>query len=303
MRHIESILTSLISNFNGRVRSKQIAGQEDGRFEEWRFRNESASDTAGLGLFARLWSAWSGLGLVADRACRNISSCDRDLGKIALTDGATMTNEGTIISVNVAVPTKVRIRDTVVLTSIFKEPVDGRVAVRKHNIAGDTQADLTVHGGPYKAVYCYPEEHYAFWSDQMPDTKLVFGNFGENLTTRGLTEDVVQIGDQFRVGSAILQVTQPRMPCYKLGIRFGRADMVKRFWQSERPGIYFSVVDEGDLAAGDAIEKVAHVPGSISVADVVALYKGTKQSPELMERALRAPLFGGWKEGLRERQM
>ena len=152
-------------------------------------------------------------------------------------------------------------------------------------------------------MYCYPEEHYAFWSEQLPDTKLVFGNFGENLTTRGLTEDVVQIGDQFRVGSAILQVTQPRMPCYKLGIRFGRADMVKRFWQSERPGIYFSVVDVGDLAAGDAIEKVARVPDSISVADVVALYKGTKQSPELMERALRAPLFGGWKRGLRERQM
>src|SRR5205085_7438828 len=108
----------------------------------------------------------------------------------------------------------------------------------------------------------------------------------ENLTTRGLTEDVVQIGDQFRVGSAILQVTQPRMPCYKLGIRFGRADMVKRFWQSDRPGIYFSVVDEGDVGAGDAIEKVGHVPDSVSVADVVALYKGTKRSPELMERAL-----------------
>jgi MOSC domain-containing protein YiiM len=214
-----------------------------------------------------------------------------------------MATKATIVSVNVAVPTKVRIQDRVVLTSIFKEPVEGRVAVRKHNIAGDTQADLTVHGGPYKAVYCYPEEHYAFWSDQLPDTKLVFGNFGENLTTRGLTEDVVQIGDQFRVGSAILQVTQPRMPCYKLGIRFGRADMVKRFWQSDRPGIYFSVVDVGDLAAGDAIEKVAQVPDSISVADVVALYKGTKRSPELMERALRAPLFGGWKKGLRERKM
>ena len=214
-----------------------------------------------------------------------------------------MANTATIVSVNVAVPTKVRVQDRVVLTSIFKEPVEGRVAVRKHNIAGDTQADLTVHGGPYKAVYCYPEEHYAFWSDQLRDTNLVFGNFGENLTTRGLTEDVVQIGDQFRVGSAILQVTQPRMPCYKLGIRFGRADMVKRFWQSERPGIYFSVVDVGDLAAGDAIEKVAHVQDSISVADVVALYKGTKQSPELMERALRAPLYGGWKKGLRERQM
>ena len=214
-----------------------------------------------------------------------------------------MATKATIVSVNIAVPKVVPVQDKVVLTSIFKEPVEGRVAVRKHNIAGDRQADLTVHGGPYKAVYCYPEEHYAFWSGQLPDTKLVFGNFGENLTTRGLTEDVVQIGDQFRVGSAILQVTQPRMPCYKLGIRFGRADMVKRFWHSERSGIYFSVVEEGDLAAGDTIEKVAAVPDGISVADVVALYKGTKQNPGLMERALAAPLFGGWKQGLRERRI
>lgn len=215
----------------------------------------------------------------------------------------TMATTGTIVSVNVAVPVQVRVQDQMVLTSIFKKPIQGRVAVRKHNIAGDEQADLTVHGGPYKAVYRYPEEHYAFWSKQLPDTKLVSGNFGENLTTRRLTEEAVQIGDQFRVGSAILQVTQPRMPCFKLGIRFGRADMVKRFWHSERPGIYFSVVEEGDLAAGDAIEQIARVEDGISVADVVALYKGTKQSPELMERALRAPLFGGWKKGLRERKI
>jgi MOSC domain-containing protein YiiM len=224
-------------------------------------------------------------------------------GRITLTDYKRMANKAAIVSVNVAMPTAVRVQDRVVLTSIFKEPVEGRVAVRKHNIAGDRQADLTVHGGPHKAVYCYPEEHYAFWSDQLSGTKLVYGNFGENLTTRGLTEDVVQIGDQFRVGSALLQVTQPRMPCYKLGIRFGRADMVKRFWHSERPGIYFSVVEEGDLAPGDAIEKVAVVPQGISVADVVALYRGTKQNPDLLERALAAPLFGGWKQGLRERQI
>ena len=214
-----------------------------------------------------------------------------------------MANEAAIVSVNVATPITVSVQDEVVLTSIFKKPVEGRVAVRKHNIAGDRQADLTVHGGPHKAVYCYPEEHYAFWSEQLPDTKLVFGNFGENLTTRGLTEDAVQIGDQFRVGSAILQVTQPRMPCYKLGIRFGRADMVKRFWHSERPGIYFSVVEEGDLATGDAIEKLTQVPDGVSVADVIALYKGTKQNPELVERALRAPLFGGWKQGIRKHQI
>jgi MOSC domain-containing protein YiiM len=128
-----------------------------------------------------------------------------------------------------------------------------------------------------------------------------FGMFGENLTTRGLTEDEANIGDRFRVGSALLQVTQPRMPCYKLGIRFGRADIVKRFWDSGRPGIYFSVVEEGHVAAGDRIEREEQIAGGISVGDVVALYTGSKNSAELMERALRAPLFGSWKDKLRER--
>ena len=109
------------------------------------------------------------------------------------------------------------------------------------------QSDLTVHGGPNKAVYCYPEEHYSYWKKQLPELDLSFGMFGENLTTEGITEETVCVGDQFRVGSALLQVTQPRMPCFKLGIRFGRADMVKRFWQSGRSGIYFSVVEEGDV--------------------------------------------------------
>ena len=213
-----------------------------------------------------------------------------------------MPNTTTVVSVNVGTPTQVRVQDLVVLTSIFKSPVEGRVAVGKYNIAGDRQADLTVHGGPYKAIYCYPEEHYSFWSEQLPEMKLVPGMFGENLTTDGLTEDQVNIGDHFRVGSAVLQVTQPRMPCYKLNIRFGRPDMVKRFWQSGRSGIYFSVVAEGDVAAGDPIERIAQAADGVSVSDVVALYSGTKHSSELLERALQAPLFGGWKEGLRERQ-
>jgi MOSC domain-containing protein YiiM len=208
----------------------------------------------------------------------------------------------TVVSVNVSGPKRVQVREGTVLTSIFKSPVEGRVAVRRHNIAGDRQSDLTVHGGPYKAVYSYPEEHYSYWREQLPGMELTPGIFGENLTTRGLTEDEVSIGDQFRVGSALLQATQPRMPCFKLGIRFGRPDMVKRFWLSGRSGIYFSVIEEGDLAAGDSIERTMHVADGISVADIVRLYRGDHNDRELLARALRAPLFGGWKQGLQERE-
>jgi MOSC domain-containing protein YiiM len=206
-----------------------------------------------------------------------------------------------VVSVNVGTPRQVPARDGMVLTSIFKAPIEGRVAIVRHNVVGDTQADLKVHGGPYKAVYCYPEEHYRYWSEQLPDMELAPGMFGENLTTRGLAEENINIGDRLRVGSAVLQVTQPRMPCFKLGIRFRRSDMVKRFWQSGRSGIYFSVVEEGEVAAGDPIERIPVFADGISVADVVALYQGTKTGNELLERALRAPLFGGWKNGIRER--
>lgn len=205
-----------------------------------------------------------------------------------------------VLSINVGIPRQVPADHATVLTSIYKSPVEGSVAVRRDNIEGDRQSDLTLHGGPYKAVYCYPVEHYRFWKEQLPYMDLPYGVFGENLTTEGLIEDAVLIGDQFRVGSAVLKVTQPRMPCFKLGIRFGRADLVKRFWQSGRSGIYFAVVEEGDVAAGNPIERIAVGPEEISVADVVRLYRGDQMSTELLERALRAPLSGRWKEKLRE---
>src|SRR5581483_7245917 len=207
-----------------------------------------------------------------------------------------------VVSVNVGVPTPVEVTGGTVLTSIFKSPVSGRVAVRAHNIEGDRQADLTVHGGPYKAVYAYAHEHYSYWRAEWRDRDAFApGMFGEDLTTEGLLEADAHIGDRYRIGSAILQVTQPRMPCYKLGVRFDRVDMVKRFWLSDRPGIYFSIVTEGELGAGDAIEKVGEQADGISVADVAALYRGTKNDPALLERALRAPRFGGWKARLMER--
>ncbi|MBV9405350.1 MAG: MOSC domain-containing protein, partial [Acidobacteriaceae bacterium] len=169
------------------------------------------------------------------------------------------------------------------------------------NLEGDRQADLRVHGGPYKAVYLYPSEHYAWWKKELPGMELPFGMFGENLTTEGLLETHVHIGDQFRFGSAVLQVTQPRMPCSKLAMRLGLPNMVKRFWHSGRPGIYFSIVEEGELGSGDAIELVSADAEKVSIAEVVRLYKGELTDDELLERALRAPLYGSWKREIQSR--
>lgn len=210
---------------------------------------------------------------------------------------------GRLISVQVGRPRRIESETGAVLTSIFKSPVSGRVTLRGYNLSGDQQSDPTAHGGPHKAVYLYPSEHYSYWAEQLPETPLQFGNFGENLTTVGIDEESAHIGDQFRIGSAILQVAQPRMPCFKLGIRFGRADMVNRFWASGRSGIYLSVVEEGELGAGDLIEQVAEGAEQVSVADVVRLYKGEITDSDLVWRALRAPLYGGWKEGIRERAL
>jgi MOSC domain-containing protein YiiM len=211
-----------------------------------------------------------------------------------------------VMSVNVGRPRLVQTGGAPVLTSIFKSPVEGRVAIRGHNLEGDRQSDLTVHGGPYKAVYAYASEHYDYWLEQLPGIELTPGltpgMFGENLTTAGLDENVVKIGDRYRFGSAVLQVTQPRMPCFKLALRFGLADMVRRFWQSGRSGIYFSVVAEGDVAAGDSIEKVADGPEELTVADVVRLYRGDEKRQELLDRVRRAPLFGAWKREIMEQR-
>lgn len=203
-----------------------------------------------------------------------------------------------VLSINVGLPRLVETRAGAVLTSIFKSPLEGKVALRGHNLQGDRQSDLRVHGGPYKAVYLYPFEHYAYWKQELPDAELPYGAFGENLTTEGISEDAVHIGDQFRIGSAIVQVTQPRMPCYKLAIRFGRADMVKRFWAGGRAGVYFSVVEEGEMEAGDRIELVASDANHVSVGDVVRLFKREKTDDDLLQRVLKSPLFGSWKKDI-----
>src|SRR4051794_13336440 len=176
-----------------------------------------------------------------------------------------------VVALSVSGPREVEWHGRTVLTSIFKAPVGRRLRVTTLNIEGDEQSDLTVHGGVDKAVYVYPAEHYEYWRRELPGADLPWGVFGENLTTEGLLEDV-RIGDRFRVGSAEFVVTQPRMPCYKLGIRFGRPDILKRFLQSGRTGFYFSVSKEGEVGPGDPIEPVARGDDGLTVADVVSLY-------------------------------
>jgi MOSC domain-containing protein YiiM len=177
-----------------------------------------------------------------------------------------------VLSLNVGRPRIVRDGDREVLTGIFKDPVEGPVLLRRLNLDGDQQADLRVHGGPAKALYAYPSEHYAFWRRERPEAVLPWGMFGENLTTEGLREDDACIGDRFRIGHALVSVTQPRMPCYKLGIRFGQPDIVKQFLASGRSGVYFSVVEEGLVASGDPIQCVHRDSNAISIADVNRAY-------------------------------
>jgi len=206
-----------------------------------------------------------------------------------------------VLSVNVGGPREVEWRGELVRTSIWKSPVPGRVAVRRTNLAGDEQSDLSVHGGVEKAVYVYPHEHYAFWRVELPGVELGFGHFGENLTSQGLLESEVSIGDRLRIGSAEFQVTQPRVPCFKLGLRFGRPDLVKRFLRSGRSGFYLAVLREGELGAGDAIERVPVATPSLSVAEVAALYAGRVTDRERLRFASELPgLPANWRDGFRE---
>ena len=193
-------------------------------------------------------------------------------------------------------------KDEPVSTGIFKEPVTGRVMLRTLNLDGDRQADLTVHGGPEKAVYLYPSEHYAFWKQELPDMDLPWGMFGENFTAEGILETETHIGDRFRIGAAELMVTQPRMPCYKLGIRFGRTDIIRRFLASERTGFYFSVLQEGEVAAGDEIQLIEKNTSGVRVVDVTRLYGSEKDNVDLMQRAIATEaLPESWRDYFRKR--
>ena len=191
-----------------------------------------------------------------------------------------------LVSVNVGLPRLVLRNGEPVSTGIFKEPVAGRVMLRTLNLDGDRQADLSVHGGPSKAVYVYPSEHYDFWKRELPEMDLPWGMFGENFTTRGVREQEMNIGDKFRIGEATVMATEPRMPCYKLGLRFGRTDIIKRFLASERSGFYLAVLQEGEVGTGDEIELIEQNKSGVRVSDVTRLYVSDKSNTDLLRRAI-----------------
>ena len=197
-----------------------------------------------------------------------------------------MKSDTKLISVNVGLPRVVMSNGEPVSTGIFKGPLPGRMILRTLNLDGDRQADLSVHGGPSKAVYVYPSEHYDYWKHELPEMKLPWGMFGENFTTAGLFESELNIGDKFRIGSAVVVVTEPRMPCYKLAIKFGRPDIVKRFLASERTGFYFAVLREGDVGGGDPIQLMERSGHSLTVSHVTQLYTREKHNTELLRRAI-----------------
>ena len=210
-----------------------------------------------------------------------------------------------ISSLNTGLPREVTWHGISVSTGIYKEAVQERVPVRKLNLGGDRQADLTVHGGEQKAVYCYPSEHYGYWKRELPGRELPTAVFGENFTTEGLLEDSAHLGDRFGVGSAEFVVTQPRLPCYKLGIRFQDDGMVKRFLASGRTGFYFAVMREGEVGAGDEIKVLARDPNAVAISEITRLYVAKRYAEEdvtSVRRALRvAELPEGWKGYFRER--
>ena len=215
-----------------------------------------------------------------------------------------------LVSLNCGLPREVNWRGQRVTTSIYKEPVHERVALRTLNLDGDRQSDLTVHGGTFKAVYCYPIEYYGYWQAELPGHSLPYGSFGENfsvegLVQKGLAEDSIHIGDRFSVGSAEVVVTQPRLPCYKLGIRFGSDQMIKRFLESRRTGFYLAVTQEGDVGAGDEMILLSHDPDSVSISEVNRLYLAKEYGPDdfhLVRRAIAAgSLPDSWRAYFQEK--
>lgn len=207
-----------------------------------------------------------------------------------------------LISLNVARPRLALYHGATINTGIFKKPVTGSLALRTLNLDGDQQADLSVHGGPYKAVYAYPSEHYPFWRQELPGTELPWGAFGENFTTEGLAEDDLHVGDRFQIGSAILMVRQPRVPCYKLAAKFQRDDILERFLSSGRSGFYFSVEQEGEVAAGDRFTQLSRNLDGVTIAEMNQLFARDRYNRGLLQKAIAtAALPQDWRDYFQKR--
>jgi MOSC domain-containing protein YiiM len=208
-----------------------------------------------------------------------------------------------LISVNVSLPRDVPYRGGTIRTGIFKQPVDGRVMVRRLNIDGDGQGDLKVHGGRDMAVYAYPVEHYAFWEKQLGRHAFPCGQFGENLTVQGFMEGDTRVGDTVQVGGALLQVTQPRIPCFKLALRLETGtDFLKRFLDSGRAGYYLRVIQEGEIGAGDAIERLDPDERSATIEEFLQTYLHGKEDAARLRRVLSSRDLGaGWRDHFTER--
>lgn len=202
-----------------------------------------------------------------------------------------------IISLNVGRPRLITYKGATINTGIFKTPVSERIALRTLDLDGDEQADLSVHGGPYKAVYAYPSEHYEYWRNELATNDLPWGAFGENFTTEGMYENEVHVGDCFRIGSGIVMVRQPRMPCYKLAAKFRRDEILHEFLLSGRSGFYFSVEQEGEVEVGDSFELISREPAAITIAEMNRLYFHEKYNRDLLHKAIASSaLPEDWRE-------
>lgn len=206
----------------------------------------------------------------------------------------------TVVSVNVGLPKDVQWRGRTVRTGIWKTPVDGRVVARRLNLVGDGQGDLAGHGGEQRAVMVYQLASYRYWENHLRRSDLVCGSFGENLTVDGLADDEVCIGDRFRIGGAIFEVSQPRVTCYRVGLRLDLPEMPALLVSHHRPGFYFRVIQEGEVGAGDSIEKIADGPERMTVAEIDALLYSAQHPVEALRRAVRIPaLSPGWQSSMR----
>lgn len=207
-----------------------------------------------------------------------------------------------LLSVNVGLPREVTHRGRTYPTAIFKDPVEGRVMLRALNLDGDRQGNLETHGGTYMAVYVYSHDHYDHWARHLDRSDLAYGAFGENFTVEGLHEDEVNIGDVFRIGGAMLEVTEPRTPCHKLAMKFGSGALLKVFLESGRVGFYCRVIEEGEVGAGDSIERISTDPEGLTVLETVRLWADKRPDPEMLKRALRVEaLSPKWRTGFEEK--